>query len=121
MPPLAKAFIFSTSSIHTAGGPGTSITSLERLLVAALAEIVGAGVGHYSALYIYPSQSSHSPLYAYQWIAYAYDALRPNELDEAVLNRALGIALTIGLDIAQVADVAGLVCAVTVGLAVRVD
>ncbi len=54
-------------------------------------------------------------------VAYTNDALRPNKLDEAILNRALSVALGIGLDIAQVADVAGLSRTVTVGLAMGVD
>lgn len=53
--------------------------------------------------------------------AYTNDALRSDELDEAVLNRALGVALGISLDVAQVADVAGLGGTVTMGLAMGVD
>ena len=39
-----------TKRVRTAGGTGTRIASLEGLLVAALAEIIGAGMGNYSAL-----------------------------------------------------------------------
>lgn len=52
---------------------------------------------------------------------YADDGVRSNQLDELVLDTALGVALSIGLDVAEVANVAGLVSAVTVGLVVRVD
>ncbi|KAJ3563880.1 hypothetical protein NPX13_g8047 [Xylaria arbuscula] len=44
-----------------------------------------------------------------------------DKLDEAVLNRALGVALGISLDVTQVTDVAGLGGTVTMGLAVGVD
>lgn len=47
--------------------------------------------------------------------------MRADELDVRVLHGALGIALTIGLDVAKVTNVSGLVGGSTVGLAVRVD
>lgn len=54
-------------------------------------------------------------------ITYANDGLGANQLDVLVLNAALGVALGIGLDVAQVTNVAGLVGGSTVGLVVRVD
>lgn len=84
----------------TAGRAGAGVASLEGLLVAALAEVVGAGVDNDGA---------------------ADDALGANQLDEGVLDGALGVALAVGLDVAQVTDVAGLVGRGTVGLAVGVD
>lgn len=47
--------------------------------------------------------------------------LRPNQLDQLVCNRALRIALTVSLDVAQVADMALVVVGSTVGLLVGVD
>ena len=52
---------------------------------------------------------------------YANHALGANELDEAVGHAALGVALGIRLDVAEVTNVAGLVARGAVGLAVRVD
>lgn len=52
---------------------------------------------------------------------YANDGLGADQLDVLVLNAALGVALGIGLDVAQVTNVAGLVRGSTVGLVVRVD
>jgi len=63
----------------TASRTGTSVASLERLLVASLAEVIGAGVGDDGS---------------------ANDALGADELDEAVLDGALGVALGVGLDVA---------------------
>lgn len=52
---------------------------------------------------------------------YADDGLGANQLDVLVLNAALGVALGVGLDVAQVANVAGLIARSTVGLVVGVD
>jgi hypothetical protein len=51
----------------------------------------------------------------------ADDAFRSDQLDELVINRALGVALAVRLDIAEISDVAVLVGWTTVRLAVRVD
>lgn len=51
----------------------------------------------------------------------AKDALGSNQLDELVRDRALCIALSVRLEVAQVTDVALRVRRGTVGLAVRVD
>ena len=51
----------------------------------------------------------------------AKDALGANQLDELVGDRALSIALAVGLEVAQVADVAVGVGGSTVALAVGVD
>lgn len=84
----------------TAGRTGASVSSLEGLLVVALAEVVGAAVRNDGT---------------------ADDALGTNELDELVLDRALGVAVGVGLDVAKVTNVTGLVAAIAVGLAVRVE
>jgi hypothetical protein len=47
--------------------------------------------------------------------------VRANELDQAVLSRALGVTLAISLDVAQVTNMTGLIAGGTVGLVVRVD
>jgi hypothetical protein len=44
-----------------------------------------------------------------------------DQLDEAVLDRALGVALAVSLDVAEVADVALLILGRAVGLAVWVE
>lgn len=44
-----------------------------------------------------------------------------DELDQAVLSRALGVTLAISLDVAQIANMTGLIAGGTVGLVVRVD
>ena len=44
-----------------------------------------------------------------------------DELDEAVAHRALGVALGIGLDISEVADMAVLISRSAMSLAVGVD
>ena len=52
---------------------------------------------------------------------YANDALGSDQLDELVGDRALAIALGVGLEVAKVTNMAVLVGWGTVGLAVRVD
>jgi|SRR5690242_5397116 len=52
---------------------------------------------------------------------YANDALGANELDQLVLDAALGVTLAIGLEVTEVTNVALLVVGGTVGLVVRVD
>lgn len=69
----------------TASRPAPSIARLLALRVSALAEIVSAGVHHNRT-------SEH--------------ALRADELDHLVGDGALGVALAVGLEVAQVADVA---------------
>ena len=44
-----------------------------------------------------------------------------NQLHKGVLDRALGVALSISLDVAQITNVTGLVSRSTMGLAVGVD
>lgn len=84
----------------TASRAGASVASLLALLVAALAQVVGAGVDNNGA---------------------AKDALGADQLDELVGDGAVGVALGVGLEVAQVADVALAVGGSTVGLVVRVD
>lgn len=52
---------------------------------------------------------------------YANDAVGANQLDEAVLDGALGIALAIRVNVAEIADVAGVIRGSTVVLAVGVN
>jgi fructose-1-phosphate kinase PfkB-like protein len=84
----------------TAGGTGTSVTSLLGLLGATSAEVISAGVDDQGT---------------------AQDALGTEQLDELVLHGAGRIALGIGLEVAQVTDVALGVGGSTVGLAEGVD
>lgn len=53
--------------------------------------------------------------------SHANDAVGADQLDQGVLGRALGVALAISRDVAQVTNVTGLIGGSTVGLAVRVD
>ena len=84
----------------TAGWTSTSISRLLALLVAALAEIVGSSVDDDSA-------TKH--------------ALRADQLDEAVLRRALAIALAVSLEVAEVSDMAVAVLWRAVLLVVWID
>lgn len=84
----------------TACGAGTSVASLLGLLVATLAQVVGAAVGDDGA---------------------ADDGLGTNELDKLVGDGANGVALGVGLEVTKVTDVAVLVGGSTVALAVGVD
>lgn len=60
-------------------------------------------------------------MFGYMIGTYADDTLGTDKLDEAVLNGTLGVALSIGLDVSQVTDVASLGSTVTVCLAMGVD
>jgi len=51
----------------------------------------------------------------------ADDTLGSDELDELVVDRSLGVALSIRLDVAEVTYMAVLIVRAAVGLAVRVD
>lgn len=55
------------------------------------------------------------------YVTYANDALGPDKLNKRVAHGALGIALAISVNIAQVANVAGVVGWSPMGLAMRVD
>ena len=83
-----------------ASGTSASVASLLALLVLALAEVVSAGVDDDGA---------------------AEDALGADQLDELVRDGALGVALGVGLEVAQVTDVALAVGGGAVGLVVGVD
>lgn len=84
----------------TASGTSASVASLLALLVLTLAEVVSASVDDDGA---------------------AEDALGADQLDELVRDGALGVALGVGLEVAQVADVALAVGGGAVGLVVGVD
>jgi hypothetical protein len=62
-----------------------------------------------------------SVLQSSAWRTYANDTLSANQLDKLVGGGALAIALSVGLEVAQVAYMAGLIGRSTVGLAVWVD
>jgi hypothetical protein len=100
VPPSSTAANLLGDTDNTASGTGASVASLLALLVLALAEVVGAGVDDDGA---------------------AEHAFRADQLDELVRDGALGVALGVGLEVAQVADVALAVGGGTVGLVVGVD
>ena len=52
---------------------------------------------------------------------YAEDALLANQLDEGITDAALAIALSIGLEVAEITNVALVVCWGSMSLAERVD
>jgi hypothetical protein len=54
-------------------------------------------------------------------VTYADDALGSDEFDKLVGHGSLGVALAVGLDVAEVTHMAVLVGRSAVGLAVRVD
>ena len=54
-------------------------------------------------------------------LSYANDALRPHQFNQIVDDRATCVALSVGLVVAQVADVALIVRGSAMGLAVGVD
>lgn len=84
----------------TASRAGASVASLLALLVAAFAKVVSAGVDDDGA---------------------AEDALGADQLDVLVGDGALGVALAVGLEVAEVTNVALAVGGGAVGLVVRVD
>jgi hypothetical protein len=84
----------------TASRARASVTGLLALLVATLAKVISASVDNDGT---------------------AEDALGADQLDELVGDGALGVALSIGLEVAQVTNVALVILGGTVGLAVRVD
>lgn len=84
----------------TAGRTRASVASLERLLGVALAKVVGAGVNDHGA---------------------ANDAVGADQLDQVVGNGALGVALSISVDVAEIANVADLIGGSTVVLAEGVE
>lgn len=53
--------------------------------------------------------------------SYANDAVGANQLDKVVGDGALGIALSISLDVAEVTNVTGLIRGSSVGLVEGVD
>jgi len=87
-------------SDDTASRSSTRVSSLLAVLVAALSEIVGAAVNDNGA---------------------TEDTLGSNQLDQLVGLGALGVALSVGFEVAQVTDVALLILRCTVGLGVRVE
>lgn len=85
-----------------------------------LAQVVRATVNDNGALRIV----SHSPALRSKINGektYANDALGADQLDELVRHGALSVALGVGLEVAQVTDVALGVAGSSVGLVERVD
>lgn len=80
--------------------PSTSIARSLALLMPSLPQIIRAGMHDDRT---------------------AQDALWPNKLDQGVLHAAFAVALAVGLEVAEVADVALAVGGGAVLLGVRVD
>ena len=100
---LARFFLMTHlvgDANNTASGTSASVTSLLRLLVSALAEVISSSVDDNGT---------------------ANDALGADQLDQLVCDTSLRIALTISLEVAQVTDVALLVLGGTVCLVVGVE
>jgi len=85
---------------NTASGTRPSITSLERLFIAALAEVVSSGMDNNSS---------------------TDNALGTDNLDQWIGHGTLRVALAISLDVTKVADMAVLVRRRAVALAMRVE
>lgn len=102
----------------TACWTSTGVSSLLGLLVAALAKVIGASMNHDGALCWWSViiTSSGSDI-----STYTNDTLLADELDEAILDRALGVSLTVGLEISQVTYVTLAVGWCTMSLAEGVD
>lgn len=108
-----------------AGRAGAGVARLLALLVPALSEVVGARVADEGAL-----QGEEKAIVS-PWLLTAYgntggvstyseNAVLADQLDEAVADAALGVALGIRLDVSKVTDVAFAVGGSAVCLAVRV-
>lgn len=100
----------------TTGRAGTSVTSLLGLLVATLAEVISASVDNQGTLReVSKIEEQH------EVETYTQNTLSTDQLDELVLHVTGGIALSIGLEVAQVTDVTIGIGGSTVGLAEGVD
>lgn len=86
--PFWFSFHLGSNADDATSRPATGISRHLALLVTAPTEIVGAGM------------HDDGP---------AEDALGPNQLDELVGDRTLGVALTVGLVVAEITDVADVV------------
>lgn len=84
----------------TASGTGTRVARSLTLLVSALAQVIRAGM------------HDDRP---------AQDALRSDQLDQLVRDGPLGVALAVGFEVAEVADVAFAVGGGAVGFGERVE
>lgn len=85
---------------HTASGPSARVARRLTLLVPSLAQVVGASVDDNGA---------------------AQHALRTDQLDLTVGDGALGVALRVGLEVPEVADMAVVVGGGAVLFGMRVD
>jgi hypothetical protein len=67
------------------------------------------------------ARALHIELWVEGYKTYANDTLGADELDQLVLDRALGVTLAIGLKVAKITNMANRVDPVTVCGSVRVD
>lgn len=86
----------------TACRSATRISSLLRLLVPALSEVISASVNDNGSLYRVSAIKIVDLSYA---ATYTKDTVLTNQLDMFIRNGALGIALSIGLEVAQITNV----------------
>ena len=104
---------------HTTSRTRASVSSLLGLLIATLAKVVGAGMHDDSPLKR-ASQYAAVREAMRGREAYANDTLGADELYKLVRDCALAVALSIGLEVSQITDVAFGISLVSVGLAVGV-
>lgn len=101
----------------TTGRSWTSVAGLQRLLVSSLSKIIGSAVHDHGTLY----SVSFSPWPRSKSTTYANDALRADQLDQLICDRALAIPLAVGLEVSKITNMAVLVGGRSVGLAEGVD
>jgi hypothetical protein len=102
---------------YTAGRSSTSIASLLGLLVAPFAEVIGSRVDDNSAL----DRSQWMTYAKASCYTYADNALGTDQFDQLVGGSAFAISLSIGREVAKVANMADLISWSTVCLAMGVD
>lgn len=115
----SSSISLSRDTNDTTGRARTRVASLFGLLVATLAEVVGASMDDNGTLYIYQFNSREERLGGV--CSYSDDAVGANKLDQLVRHRSLGVALAISLEVSEITDVAVLVGRGAVLLAVGVD
>lgn len=116
---------------NTASRTTTRITSLLRLLMSALAKIVGASMDNNGALLTINQPLNLTTTESYhkskkteenqQQKTYPNNTLRTNQLNQLILHTPLGIPLPICLEITQITYMAFLIAGRTVSLVVRVE
>lgn len=117
---ISDKFYMIARRVITAGRACAGITRLFRLFGVSPTKVVCSGMDHYRALLTKIPSTTRSSLYR-RINTYTQNTLLSNELDVLVFDTALGITLTIRLEIAQISDVAFFVFWSTMLFAERVD